>query len=30
MTWLTHAADDKVVDVDNSVQYFEQLRKNKV
>ena len=30
ITWLTHAADDKVVDVDNSVQYFEQLRKNKV
>jgi acetyl esterase/lipase len=30
ITWLTHAADDKVVDVDNSVQYFEQLRKNRV
>lgn len=30
ITWLTHAADDKVVDVDNSIQYFEQLRKNKV
>eukprot|EP01035_Chromulina_nebulosa_P060539 gene60539-82824_t len=23
MTWLTHAADDKVVDVDNSVQYYQ-------
>ena len=30
MTWLTHAADDKVVDVDNSISYFEQLRKNRV
>lgn len=30
ITWLTHAADDKVVDVDNSIQYFEKLRKNKV
>lgn len=30
ITWLTHAADDKVVDVDNSIFYFEQLRKNKV
>jgi acetyl esterase/lipase len=30
ITWLTHAADDKVVDVDNSISYFEQLRKNKV
>jgi acetyl esterase/lipase len=29
-TWLTHAADDKVVDVDNSIAYFESLRKNKV
>jgi acetyl esterase/lipase len=25
-TWITHAADDKVVDVDNSVRFFEQLR----
>jgi acetyl esterase/lipase len=30
ITWLTHAADDKVVDVDNSIHYFEKLRKNKV
>jgi dipeptidyl aminopeptidase/acylaminoacyl peptidase len=30
ITWLTHAADDKVVDVDNSIQYFEKLHKNKV
>lgn len=30
ITWLTHAADDKVVDVDNSIEYFEKLRKNKV
>ncbi|AFK05658.1 esterase/lipase (plasmid) [Emticicia oligotrophica DSM 17448] len=30
ITWLTHTADDKVVDVDNSIQYFENLRKNKV
>ncbi len=30
ITWLNHAADDKVVDVDNSIQYFEKLRKNKV
>lgn len=30
ITWLTHTADDKVVDVDNSIQYFEKLRKNKV
>ena len=30
IAWLTHAADDKVVDVDNSISYFEQLRKNKV
>ena len=30
ITWLTHAADDKVVDVDNSISYFEQLRKNKL
>lgn len=25
-TYLTHAADDKVVDVDNSIVYFEKLR----
>lgn len=24
--YITHAADDKVVDVDNSIQYFEKLR----
>jgi acetyl esterase/lipase len=30
VTWLTHAADDKVVDVDNSINYFEKLRKSKV
>lgn len=30
IAWLTHAADDKVVDVDNSISYFETLRKNKV
>lgn len=29
-TYLTHAADDKVVDVDNSIIYFEKLRKEKV
>jgi acetyl esterase/lipase len=28
--YLTHAADDNVVDVDNSIFYFEQLRKQKV
>lgn len=28
--YLTHAADDKLVDVDNSISYFENLRKNKV
>jgi acetyl esterase/lipase len=28
--YLTHAADDNTVDVDNSILYFEQLRKNKV
>jgi len=28
--YLTHAADDKVVDVDNSIIYFEKLRHNKV
>ena len=29
-TYITHAADDNVVDVDNSVRYFEALRHNKV
>ncbi|GAA4447828.1 hypothetical protein GCM10023189_04770 [Nibrella saemangeumensis] len=29
-TYLTHAADDKVVDVDNSIVYFEKLRRQKV
>jgi acetyl esterase/lipase len=28
--YLTHAADDNVVDVDNSIDYFEMLRHNKV
>lgn len=28
--YITHAADDNVVDVDNSIQYFEALRHNKV
>ncbi len=28
--YITHAADDKVVDVDNSIRYFEALRHNKV
>lgn len=28
--YITHAADDKVVDVDNSVRYFEALRHSKV
>lgn len=28
--YLTHAADDKVVDVDNSISYFEKLRRQKV
>ena len=28
--YLTHAADDKLVDVDNSIAYFEQLRRQKV
>ena len=28
--YITHAADDNVVDVDNSIGYFEKLRKNKV
>ncbi len=29
-TWITHAADDNVVDVDNSIRFFEQLRHHKV
>ncbi len=29
-TYLTHAADDKLVDVDNSIVYFEKLRRLKV
>jgi acetyl esterase/lipase len=29
-TWLTHAADDQVVDVDNSIYFFEKLRHHKV
>ena len=29
-TWITQAADDHVVDVDNSVDFFEQLRHHKV
>ncbi|MBO0950829.1 alpha/beta hydrolase [Fibrella forsythiae] len=29
-TYLTHAADDKLVDVDNSIVYFETLRRQKV
>ncbi|WP_229367655.1 alpha/beta hydrolase [Fibrisoma limi] len=29
-TYLTHAADDKLVDVDNSIIYFERLRRQKV
>jgi acetyl esterase/lipase len=29
-TYITHAADDKLVDVDNSILYFEALRKAKV
>lgn len=28
--YITHAADDKLVDVDNSINYFEQLRKHGV
>ena len=28
--YITHAADDKVVDVDNSIEYFEKLRHNNV
>ena len=29
-TYITHAADDKLVDVDNSISYFQSLRRNKV
>ena len=29
-TYITHAADDNVVDVDNTIQYFETLRHHKV
>ncbi len=29
-TWITHAADDNVVDVDNSIRFFEQLRHHHV
>ena len=29
IAYLTHAADDKVVDVDNSISYFEKLRHQK-
>ncbi|WP_026461526.1 alpha/beta hydrolase [Adhaeribacter aquaticus] len=29
-TYLTHAADDKLVDVDNSIAYFQKLRRNNV
>lgn len=29
-TYLTHAADDKLVDVDHSIVYFETLRRQKV
>ena len=29
-TYITHAADDNVVDVDNSIRYFEALRHSKV
>ncbi len=28
--YITHAADDKLVDVDNSIQYFEHLRHHRV
>jgi dipeptidyl aminopeptidase/acylaminoacyl peptidase len=28
--YITHAADDNVVDVDNSINYFEALRHKKV
>jgi len=29
-TWITHAADDKLVDVDNSITFFEALRHHNV
>ncbi len=29
-TWITHAGDDKVVDVDNSIVFYEALRHNNV
>ncbi|WP_342645329.1 alpha/beta hydrolase [Mucilaginibacter sp. CSA2-8R] len=29
-TYITHAADDKLVDVDNSIMFFESLRRHKV
>lgn len=29
-TWITHAADDNVVDVDNSICFFEKLRHHNV
>lgn len=29
-TWLTHAGDDKVVDVDNSISFYEALRHHNV
>lgn len=29
-TYITHAADDKVVDVDNSIAYFQSLRRHNV
>jgi acetyl esterase/lipase len=29
-TWITHAADDKLVDVDNSISFFEALRHHSV
>jgi len=28
--YITHAADDKLVDIDNSIEYFEKLRHNNV
>lgn len=30
LAYITHAADDKLVDVDNSIVYFEKLRHNNV
>jgi len=29
-TWITHAADDKLVDVDNTISFFEALRHHNV